>query len=52
MLQYVPIHHSENPTPVPEVGFKNKNMTFKLTAPAHKAQLCGDKRAAWGTGAA
>lgn len=52
LLQYVPVHHSESPTPVPEVGFKSKNMTFKLTAPAHKAQPCSDKRAAWGIGAA
>lgn len=38
-MQYVPEHHSENPKPVPEVGFKSKNMTFKLTAPVCKAQL-------------
>lgn len=51
LLQYLPVHHSENPTPVPGDGFKSKNMTSKLTAPVHKEQLCSDKRAAWGTGA-
>lgn len=52
LLQYLPgTSLTENPTPVPGDGFKSKNMTSKLTAPVHKARLCGDNRAAWGTGA-
>lgn len=51
-MQYLPSTSlTENPTPVPGDGFKSKNVTSKLTAPVHKEQLCGDNRAAWGTGA-
>jgi len=51
-LQYLPSTSlTKSPTPVPGDGFKSKNMISKLTAPMHKARLCGDNRAAWGTGA-